>query len=260
MAGRLQGKAAIVTGAGSGIGREAALLFASEGAAVVCADIDGEGAQQTAARCGESGGHVFALAVDVSSEPDMERMAFETHRSFGRIDILYANAGVTGVGTAHGTDRTDWDRVLAINLTGVWLSAKHVLPHMREQGGGSIINQASIGGLQGFRGLAPYAAAKGGVIALTRQMAIDYGRRNIRVNAICPGTVPTPLVAETIAVREGLVGSDAAESYRVGLAQYPLGRYGTERDVANLALFLASDDAAWISGGIYVIDGGFTAA
>jgi NAD(P)-dependent dehydrogenase (short-subunit alcohol dehydrogenase family) len=255
MAGRLQGKTAIVTGAGSGIGRETAVLFGTEGASVVCADIDPAGATETARRCEQAGSAALALTVDVASEADTRRMAEEAFEAFGTIDVLYANAGVAGVGTAEDTERSEWDRVIGVNLTGVWLSSKHVLPHMREQGSGSIINQASIGGLAGFTSLASYSAAKGGVIALSRQMAVDFAPDNIRVNAICPGSVPTPLVERTYELR----GVDMTEARKGILARYPIGRQGTERDIANLALFLAGDESTWITGGVYTIDGGYTA-
>lgn len=256
MAGRLQGKTAIVTGAGSGIGREAAVLFATEGASVVCADIDSGGAAETAQRCEEAGGNALAMIIDVASEPDTRRMAEEGFDAFGSIDVLYANAGIAGVGTAEDTERSDWDRVIGVNLTGVWLSSKHVLPHMRKQGAGSIINQSSIGGLSGFHSLASYSAAKGGVIALTRQMAVDFAPDNIRVNAICPGSVPTPLVTKTYELR----GLDMTEARKPILARYPLQRQGTERDIANMALYLASDESTWVTGSINVVDGGYTAA
>jgi NAD(P)-dependent dehydrogenase (short-subunit alcohol dehydrogenase family) len=255
MAGRLQGKTAIITGAGSGIGRETAILFGTEGASVVCADINSTGAAATAELCRQTGSAALALAVDVASEPDTRRMAEDAFEAFGSIDVLYANAGVAGSGTAEDTERSEWDRVIGVNLTGVWLSSKHVLPRMREQGAGSIINQASIGGLSGFQSLASYSAAKGGVISLTRQMAVDFAPDNIRVNAICPGSVPTPLVVETYRQR----GVDMAEARQGILARYPIRRQGTERDIANLALFLASDESTWITGSSYTIDGGYTA-
>ena len=222
---------------------------------MVCVDIDPAGAVETAKRCEQAGAAALALTVDVAIEADTRRMAEETFGAFGSIDVLYANAGVAGAGTAEDTERTEWDRVIGVNLTGVWLSAKHVLPRMRAQGSGSIINQSSIGGLSGFRSLASYSAAKGGVIALTRQMAVDFASDNIRVNAICPGSVPTPLVTKTYELR----GVDMAEARQEILARYPIERQGTERDIANLALFLAGDESTWITGSIYAIDGGYTA-
>ncbi|MDQ1717182.1 MAG: hypothetical protein QOE71_849 [Pseudonocardiales bacterium] len=261
MSARLKGKIAIVTGAGSGIGRAAALRFALEGAVVVCADVSGENADKTAAEASAAGYQAVAKQVDVANAEQVRRLADETASEFGRIDVLYANAGVGGVGTAMDTDEAEWARVIGINLTGVWLSAKYVLPHLLAAGGGSIVNQASIGGLVGVPAVAAYAAAKAGVIGLTRQMALDYGGAGIRVNAIAPGTVSTPLVQGIWESGAGLVsGGDLAAREAAAAAIYPLKRIGTPDDIANLALFLASDEASWITGAVYVVDGGKTAS
>ena len=177
--------------------------------------------------------------------------------------MLYANAGIAGVGDAMNLDVEVWNRVIAVNLTGVWLSCKYVLPHMVSQGKGSIINQASIVGRIGVPGVAPYAAAKGGIMGLTRQMAVDFGPEGVRVNAICPGTVATPLVTDTYneRARLGIVpeNTSAEEALEQAVERYPIGRLGTVEDVAHLALFLASDRASWITGGVYTVDGGYTA-
>jgi NAD(P)-dependent dehydrogenase (short-subunit alcohol dehydrogenase family) len=190
-------------------------------------------------------------------------MASKTLAAYGTIDILYANAGIAGVGDAMNLDVEVWNRVIAVNLTGVWLSCKYVLPQMVSQGRGAIINQASIVGIAGFAGVAPYAAAKGAIIGLTRQMAVDFGPKGVRVNAICPGTVATPLVTDTYKERARLGIIPKNTSLEEGLGQaverYPIGRLGTVEDVANLALFLASDRASWITGGVYPVDGGYTA-
>lgn len=263
MAGRLQGKAAIVTGAGAGLGRTAALRFAAEGARTACVDVDPAAAADTAAAAQAAGGEAIALTADVSSETDVEAMVDATLAAFGTIDVLYANAGITGVGSAADCTLETWNRVIAVNLTGVWLCSKHVLPHMVAAGGGSIINQASVGGLIGVAGIAPYAAAKAGVIGLTRQTAVDYGPHGVRVNAICPGTIPTDLVTETYRARAGLadsLGADPEEGLRRVVSRYPLRRLGTPEDNANLAVFLASDESAWITGGVHVVDGGLSAA
>lgn len=255
---RLKDKVAIVTGAGSGIGRASALRFAAEGASVVCADISVAGAVDTAA---SAGGSAIAVQVDTSVAADVQRLVGECIERFDRVDVLYSNAGVGGVGTAADTDEAEWHRVLGVNLTGVWLCAKYVLPHMVRAGAGSIVNQASIGGLEGVRAVAAYSAAKAGVIGLTRQMAVDYSPLGIRVNAIAPGTVPTPLVQGIWEQGAGLVqGADLQSRVSAAAALYPLGRVGAPEDIANLALFLASDEASWITGAVYVIDGGKSAS
>jgi NAD(P)-dependent dehydrogenase (short-subunit alcohol dehydrogenase family) len=252
---RLQGKVAIVTGGASGLGLASARRFAEEGARVACLDIDGEAAEQAAAGIGDQ---ALGLATDVTDEAATNRAVAATLERFGRVDVLYANAGIPGTGGVHGLSLEAWRRVIDVNLTGVFLSARAVLAPMLEQGAGSIILQASAAGIGGVRDLAAYAAAKGGVVALTRQMAADYSERGIRVNAICPGTIRTPLVEQTYAERAG-----DPEAGRRELARrerdYPLGHLGDVKDVANLALFLASDEAAWIAGAIYPVDGGATA-
>ncbi len=262
MAGRLAGKVAIVTGAGSGLGRASALRFAREGAAVVCVDIDEASAAEVAAQIAASQGTARSARVDVTLSADTERMAALTLREFGRIDVLLANAGIAGVGSVTTTSDATWERVLAVNLTGVWHSNKAVVPAMEAQGGGSIINQASIGGLVGFSGILPYAAAKAGVIGLTRQAAIEYGAKNIRFNAICPGTVVTPLVTRTYEERGGIaMGAQQSldEALQANAKRYPLQRLGTADDIAAMALYLASDESKWVTGGVFPVDGGYTA-
>ncbi len=261
MTGRLAGKAAIVTGAASGIGRAAALRFAAEGAQVVCADIADEGNEETASRARAAGGIAIVQHTDVTVASAVQEMAARAIAEFGRIDVLYANAGVIGIGSAMDSDEAEWHRILGVNLTGVWLCGKYVLPHMVASGrGGAIINQASIGGLEGIARLAAYCASKAGVIGLTRQMAVDFGAHGIRVNAIAPGTIPTPLVRGIWDLGAGLVqGSTHEEQMKsVGLL-YPMQRTGTPEEVASVALFLASDESAWMTGSVVTIDGGKTA-
>jgi NAD(P)-dependent dehydrogenase (short-subunit alcohol dehydrogenase family) len=224
----------------------------------VCADRNADGADSTATEIGADAGS--ALTVDVTEPTDVVRLVAHTLERFGAVDVLYANAGVGGVGSAADVDEAEWQRVLDVNLTGVWRCCKHVLPHMVAAGRGSIVLQASIGGLRGVPGVAAYAAAKAGVIGLCRQMALDYGPLGIRVNAIAPGTVPTPLVEGIWAAGGGLVAADnLAERVATAAALYPLRRVGTPADVANVALFLASDESSWVTGAVYVVDGGKTA-
>jgi len=261
---RLVGKRTIVTGAGSGIGNEAARLFAAEGARVLCADIDEAAALETAAEIGDS---AIGLQVDVSRAADCAAMVERAVEAFGGLDVVYANAGIAGAGRAGDVAMEDWDRVIAVNLTGVWLSIKDAIPHLIEAGGGSLVLQASVGGVIGVPGIAPYAAAKAGVIGLAKQMAVDYGPDNIRVNAICPGTVPTPLVRATYERRGGFaavadVDPDAGidEMIAAAAVRNPLGRLGTTGDIANLALYLASDESSWVTGTAITIDGGMSVA
>jgi NAD(P)-dependent dehydrogenase (short-subunit alcohol dehydrogenase family) len=260
MSTRLNGKVALVTGAGRGIGLAAARRFAAEGARVVCADVLAGEAEEAASGIRASGGEAVSIGVDVADAARVRQMVEHTVGEYGRVDVLYANAGVGGVGTAGDTDETEWHRVIGINLTGVWLCCKHVLPHMVAAGSGSIVNQASIGAMRGIPGVAAYAAAKAGVIGLTRQMAIDYGPSGVRVNAIAPGTVPTQLVQGIWAKGAGLVSAQTLdEQLNRAAALYPLRRVGTPEDIANVALFLASDEADFVTGAVYVVDGGKTA-
>jgi NAD(P)-dependent dehydrogenase (short-subunit alcohol dehydrogenase family) len=246
--GRLDGKVALITGAGSGLGRAAARRFAAEGAQVAWVDRDTAGIEDGA----------FALAADVTDEAAIEAAVAATIERFGRVDILYANAGVPSAGQVHETSLAEWRRVLDVNLTGVFLSVRAVLGDMLARGSGSILLQASLGGIAGVRGIAAYSASKGGVVALARQMAADYAERGIRVNAICPATVMTPLVEAVYRERAGseqAARRDIAERER----DFPLGHMGDPDDVANLALFLASDEAKWITGAVHSVDGGATA-
>ena len=261
---RLVGRRTIVTGAGSGIGQAAARLFAAEGARVLCADIDESSAMAVADEIGEQAvGH----RVDVANPEDCAAMVARAVEDFGGLDAVYANAGIAGAGRAADLEVEDWDRVIAVNLTGVWLSIKYAIPHLVEAGGGSLVLQASVGGVIGVPGIAPYAAAKAGVIGLARQIAVDYGPDNIRVNAICPGTVPTPLVRATYEKAGGFaavadVGPDAGidDMIAAAVVRNPLGRLGTTADIANLALYLASDESSWVTGAAITIDGGMSVA
>ncbi|MCZ8130284.1 MAG: SDR family NAD(P)-dependent oxidoreductase [Steroidobacteraceae bacterium] len=263
MSAKLEGKVAIVTGAASGLGLATARRFAREGARVVCADVDEQAAARLAGELAAEGSRAIAVAVDVTREQDVRRMVETTAQAFGGVDVLVANAGIAGVGSVETTSRETWDRVLAVNLTGVWLCNRAVVPAMRARGGGSVINQASIAGLVGFSGIAPYAAAKAGVIGLTRQAAVEYAATGIRFNAVCPGTVVTPLVVRTYEERGGIATGarqSLDDALRANAARIPMQRFGTPEDVASMVAFLASAEAAWITGAVFPVDGGYTAA
>ena len=267
MPGRLEDKVAIVTGAGSGIGEAAATRFAAEGARVACVDRDEATATATAKAITDAGGQAIALATDVGSPEETEAMARATLDAFDTIDVLYANAGVAGVGTPLTTTLEEWDRVLRVNLTGVWLTMRAVLPTMVANRSGSCILQSSVGGIIGVRGIFPYAAAKAGVIGMTKQAAVDLGGDQVRVNAIAPGTARTPLVDDVYRTGGGTGGDGSPagteERIRAGLARaaerYPMKHLGTVEDIANVALFLASDEARWVTGSVYTVDGGLSA-
>ena len=240
------------------------MLFAAEGARVTCADINGAAAAATAATIGDA---AIVVEVDVGDPAGCEDMITKTVDTFGGIDAVYANAGVAGSGRAADVDIDEWNRVIRINLTGVWLTTKYAIPHMVDAGGGSLVLQASVGGVIGVPGIASYAAAKAGVIGLMRQMAVDYGPQGIRVNAICPGMVPTPLVRATYEERGGFAATadaspDASidELLEAAVVRYPIGRVGTVDDIAQLALHLASEESSWTTGTAITIDGGMSIA
>lgn len=248
---KLANKVALITGAGSGMGRTGALLFAVEGARVAAVDIDERAAAQTARDIEAAGGKAVALGADVSKKEDAQAMVAATVEKLGVPDIVYNNAGIEGESAFMAQLGEDaFDRVIAVNLRGVWLGMKYALPHMVKKGGGSIINTASVAGLVAIRGATAYCAAKAGVIALTRVAALEYGRYNIRVNCICPGTIDTPMVRR---LHGGNVPPQA-----LGPSAAVLGRAAEPMEIARMALFLASDDASFATGAPFVVDGGWT--
>ncbi|MEX1254076.1 MAG: glucose 1-dehydrogenase [Dehalococcoidia bacterium] len=251
--GKLDGKVAIVTGAASGIGRAASLLFGAEGAKVVAADWSESQGKEVTEAIGKAGGEAVFVKTDVSSPDDVQRMIDTAVERFGGLDVIFNNAGVEGE-TAPTADCTldNWERVININLKGVFLGMKYAIPVLLQRGGGSIINNASVAGLVGFQGIPAYAASKGGVVQLSKTAALEYGQQGIRVNAICPGVILTPMVERFTG------GSEERTAQMVGME--PIGRMGKPEEVAQLALFLASDDSSFCTGAPFIVDGGFVAA
>ena len=249
--GRLEGRVALITGAASGIGLASALRFAREGAVVVGLDVQ-ESADWKAVQ--DAAPAAAFHVADVTDEAAQAAVAREAVAAHGRIDVLVAAAGIVGGGPVHLLAAEDWQRVQDVNLTGVFLSAKAVLPQMLLQRSGSIVTIASVEGLEGAEGGSTYNASKGGVILLTKNLAMDYGRMGIRANAICPGFIDTPLF-------RSVVGADTfPEQYRERIRdQHQLGRFGRSEEVAGAVLFLASDDASFVSGVALPVDGGFNA-
>jgi NAD(P)-dependent dehydrogenase (short-subunit alcohol dehydrogenase family) len=250
--GRLDGKACVITGAGVGIGREAAQIFSEEGAQVCVADIDLEAAEETVSLC--SGG-AFALRVDVSDEGDVQSMCAEAADRFGGLDVLYNNAGISPADDASilETDVQAWERVQAVNTKGVFLCCKHGIPHLLERGGGSVINVASFVAILGAAtSQISYTASKGAVLSMSRELAVQFARQGVRVNALCPGPVETPLLLR-------IFGDDPA-AYERRRIHLPMGRLAKPREIVNAALFLASDESSYVTGATFLVDGGLTAA
>jgi len=249
--GRLDGKVAVITGAGGGMGREAALLFCEEGARVCVADVDADAAQKTATEAGDA----FALKVDVSDSDSVRVMYEQTAERYGGIDVLYNNAGISPPDddSILETEPDAWQRVQDVNTKGVYLCCKHGIPHLLERGGGSVINVASFVALVGAAtSQISYTASKGAVLALSRELAVQFARQGIRVNALCPGPVETPLLLS-------IFGGDPAALER-RRAHWPTGRLAQPAEIVQAALFLASDESSYVNGTTFLVDGGLTAA
>ena len=249
--GRLDGKVAVITGAASGIGREAALLFSAEGAKVCVADVGRETGEKTASECREA----FFFAADVSDPKSVQAMFAETEKRYGRVDVIYNNAGIMPADddSILTTEPEAWDRVQAVNAKGVFLCCKYGIPYLLKAGGGSVINVASFVAILGAAtSQIGYTASKGAVLSMSRELAVQFARQGVRVNALCPGPVETPLL-----MRIFNADPSAYERRRVHL---PMGRLAKAREIANAALFLASDESSYVNGATFLVDGGLTAA
>lgn len=251
--GKLSGRVCLVTGAAKGIGRAVAARLAEEGASVALADVDGAAVLRTADELRSGGAEVTAYRVDVSRSRDVADWVAAAAEHFGRIDALVNNAGVAVSGGVEGLSEADWDRVVSVNLKGVWLGMKYAIPVMRATGGGSIVNMSSVQALVGFPGWAGYAATKGAIIALTQQAAVEYGPENIRVNCLAPGTIMTPMneaIFRNAPDPEALIAD--------WNSSHALGRFGQPTEVAAAAAFLVSDDSSFVTGACLRVDGGLT--
>jgi NAD(P)-dependent dehydrogenase (short-subunit alcohol dehydrogenase family) len=250
---RFGGKVVLITGAGVGIGRATAVLFAKEGAKVGVNSLTPAHGEETLRWVVEAGGEGIYIEGDVSRAADAERAVAETIKAFGKLDILFNNAGIVIPGRIDNTSEEDWDRTMAVNLKGVFLTSKYAISEMRKNGGGVIIHNASVVALKGVKDRAPYTASKGGVWALTKAMAADYISENIRVNCICPGTIYTPSLQQRIAA-----SPDPKAALANFIARQPMGRLGKEEEIAAGVLYLASDEASFITGTTLLIDGGMS--
>lgn len=247
----LQGKIAIVTGAGAGIGRATALLLAREGAAVTVADLNDSDGQAVAREIMNEGGQAIFARCDVAQAADCRRTVEQTVSTLGGLDILFNNAGIIRRANVLNTTEAEWDRVMAVNIKSIFLMSKYAIPHMITAGGGVIVNTGSGWGLVGGRDAVSYCASKGAVVNMTRAMAIDHGAQNIRVNCICPGDTDTDMLRN-----EAQQLGEAHDLFLAGASDRPLRRIGTPEDIAQSVLYLVSDASAWVTGSVLVVDGG----
>ena len=256
--GTYDGKVIIVTGGALGMGKTTAREFAREGGSVVIADINEEAGNQLVTQIEADGGKALFVRADVSKSADCQQVVREAVAAFGGIDVLFNNVGIQPPSSYQNVEDTPeemWDRIMDVNLKSYFLMAKYSIPEIRKRGGGAIINNASVQGLQSMKGVPPYAASKGGVLSLTRQMAVEYAAEQIRVLAICPGTIDTEMVRASAAME----GGDIEETLRRYGKDHPIGRIGTGQDIANVVLFLASDKASFMTGEYVCVDGGYMA-
>ncbi len=250
---RLADKVCVITGGGSGMGRVAASMFAAQGAKVVVAEFDANAGEETVRLVKDAGGQAIAVKADVSKEADAQAMIMAALREYGRVDVLYNNAGIMPAAdhSVIDTDVDTWDQVMAVNVRGVFLGCKYAIPQMVQQGSGSIINIASFVAILGCS--VPqdaYTASKGALLALTRSLAVQFGPKGVRTNAICPGPVETPLLLDWLVKDE--------EAKRIRLARNPTGRFGKPEEIVNMAVYLASDESKWTNGASLVVDGGIS--
>ncbi len=254
MANLLEGKIALITGSGSGIGRMTAFAFAREGATVVCADVNQESGETTAAKIREAGGKAEFAMAEVSDDAQVQALIARIVKTHGRLDCAYNNAGIEGdVIDTHEASERNFDRVMAINVKGVWLCMKYEIRQMRKQGGGAIVNTASAAGLMGFRSLPIYVASKHAVVGLTKSAALENAEAGIRINAVCPGPVDTPMM-ERITNNEGQPGRKDFEAF------VPMRRYAVPQEIANAVVWLCSDQASYVTGTTMRVDGGLAAS